>query len=86
MEFKKKDMFVVGVSTGKSKKNDVPYVIVKMVDPDDPANEYTMFSDDIEILTKVKGMEKWKVDLKFTGTKSGIRIQVTNWLEKLGQV
>ena len=86
MEFKKKDMFVVGVSTGKSKKNDVPYVIVKMVDPDDPASEYTMFSDDIEILTKVKGMEKWKVDLKFIGTKSGIRIQVTNWLEKLGQV
>ena len=86
MEFKKKDMFVVGVSTGKSKKNDAPYVIVKMVDPDDPASEYTMFSDDIEILTKVKCMEKWKVDLKFTGTKSGIRIQVTNWLEKLGQV
>ena len=86
MEFKKKDMFIVGISTGKRKKDDTPYVAVKMVDPDDPASEYTMFTDDIEILTKVKGMEKWKVNLKFSGGKSGIRLQVTDWIEKIGQV
>ena len=86
MEFKKKEMFVVGISTGKSKKNDTPYVAVKMVDPQDPASEYTMFTDDIEILTKVKGMEKWLVNLKFSGGKSGIRLQVTDWIEKIGQV
>ena len=86
MEFKKKEMFVVGISTGKSKKNDTPYVAVKMVDPQDPASEYTMFTDDIEILTKVKGMEKWLVNLKFSGGKLGIRLQVTDWIEKIGQV
>ena len=41
---------------------------------------------DIEILTKVHGMEKWKVNLKFSGGKSGIRLQVTDWIEKIGQV
>ena len=86
MEFKKKDMFIVGISTGKRKKDDTPYVAVKMVDPQDPASEYTMFTDDIEILTKVKGMEKWLVNLKFSGGKSGIRLQVTDWIEKIGQV
>ena len=86
MEFKKKEMFVVGISTGKRKKDDTPYVAVKMVDPQDPASEYTMFTDDIEILTKVHGMEKWKVNLKFSGGKSGIRLQVTDWIEKIGQV
>ena len=86
MEFKKKEMFVVGISTGKSKKNDTPYVAVKMVDPQDPASEYTMFTDDIEILTKVKGMEKWLVNLKFSGGKSGIRLEITDWIEKIGQV
>ena len=86
MEFKKKEMFVVGISTGKRKKDDTPYVAVKMVDPQDPASEYTMFTDDIEILTKVKGMEKWLVNLKFSGGKSGIRLQVTDWIEKIGQV
>ena len=86
MEFKKKEMFIVGISTGKRKKDDTPYVAVKMVDPQDPASEYTMFSDDIEILTKVKGMEKWLVNLKFSGGKSGIRLQVTDWIEKIGQV
>ena len=86
MEFKKKEMFVVGISTGKRKKDDTPYVAVKMVDPQDPASEYTMFTDDIEILTKVHGMEKWKVNLKFSGGKSGIRLEITDWIEKIGQV
>ena len=86
MEFKKKEMFVVGISTGKRKKDDTPYVAVKMVDPQDPASEYTMFTDDIEILTKVHGMEKCLVNLKFSGGKSGIRLQVTDWIEKIGQV
>ena len=86
MEFKKKEMFVVGISTGKRKKDDTPYVAVKMVDPQDPASEYTMFTDDIEILTKVKGMEKWLVNLKFSGGKSGIRLEITDWIEKIGQV
>ena len=86
MEFKKKEMFIVGISTGKRKKDDTPYVAVKMVDPQEPASEYTMFTDDIEILTKVKGMEKWLVNLKFSGGKSGIRLQVTEWIEKIGQV
>ena len=38
MEFKKKDMFIAGISTGKSKKNDSSYVIVKLIDPDDAAS------------------------------------------------
>ena len=89
MEFKKKELFVVGISTGKRKKDDTPYVavkIVKLIDPDDAASEYTMFTDDIEILTKVKPMEKWKVNLKFKGGKSGIRLEITDWIEKIGQV
>ena len=86
MEFKKKDMFIAGISTGKNKKNDSSYVIVKLIDPDDAASEYTMFTDDIEILTKVKPMEKWKVNLKFKGVKSGIRLEITDWIEKIGQV
>ena len=86
MEFKKKDMFIAGISTGKNKKNDSSYVIVKLIDPDDAASEYTKFTDDIEILTKVKPMEKWKVNLKFKGGKSGIRLEITDWIEKIGQV
>ena len=45
-----------------------------------------MFTDDIEILTKVKPMEKWKVNLKFKGGKSGIRLEITDWIAKIGQV
>lgn len=86
MKILKKDVVVTSVTLSKSKKTNEPYLIVNFLDTED-GSQYSVLEKNIELLQKIQPMNKWKVDVTVTSSaKFGLRIEITNWIEKIGQV
>lgn len=86
MKILKKDVVVTSVTLSKSKKTNEPYLIVNFLDTED-GSQYSVLEKNIELLQKIQPMNKWKVDVAVTSSaKFGLRIEITNWIEKIGQV
>ena len=85
MKVQKKDLLVTGVTLTKSKKTNEPYLLISLMDFED-GSAYSLMEKNLEIMQKVVAGEKWKLNLKVSGTKYGVRLEITDYLEKVGQV
>lgn len=87
MDIKKREILVTGAEARKSKKTEKTYVVINFIDLGESVNnQYSVMSEDINILQKIKGMEKWLVNIKISGGNYGVKMEISDFIEKLGQV
>lgn len=86
MLVKNKDMLVLSVVLQKSKKTNEPYLMIKLLDGDDGSEYSIIEKSNLDLVTKIKPMEKWKCNLLFHGDKFGVHLTVKDFIEKVGQV
>lgn len=84
MKLKKVDVLVTKVELKKNGKGEA-YLLVDLVDMGS-GDSFNIMSKDIELMSKIKQMTKYKIDLTLTNSKFGLRLEISNLLEEIGGI
>lgn len=86
MLFKNKDLLITSVQLLKGKKDGSPYLLVKVIDVDDGCEYSFIEKENLDLMSKIKPMEKWKTHVLIVGDKYGTHFKIKEFIEKVGQV
>lgn len=86
MLFKNKDLLVTNVQLLKSKKDGTPYLIIKLIDGEDGSEYSFIEKENLELMSEIKPMEKWKTHVVISGDRFGTHFKIKEFVEKVGQV
>lgn len=84
MKLKKVDVLVTKVELKKNSKGEA-YLLIDLLDMAS-GDSFNIMSKDIEFMSKLKQMTKYKVDLLLSSSKFGLRLEIDNVIEELGGI
>lgn len=84
MKINKIDMLCSKVEIKKNSKGEA-YLLIDLLDIVS-GDAFNIISKDIELMSKLKPMTKYKVDLSLTSSKFGLKLDLNNIIEELGGI
>lgn len=84
MKINKIDVLVTKVEL-KQNKEGKAYLIIEFLDLED-GSSYQLIEKDIELMKSLKHMTKYKVDLKLSSNKYGLKLEIVKIIEELGAI
>lgn len=84
MKINKIDMLCSKVEIKKNSKGEA-YLLIDLLDIAS-GDAFNIMSKDIELMSKLKPMTKYEVDLSLTSSKFGLKLDLKNIIEELGGI
>lgn len=84
MKINKKDVLITKVELKQNKENKA-YLVIEFLDLEDGSN-YQLIEKDIELMRKLNQMTKYKLDLKLSSSRYGLKLEIVNVIENLGGI
>lgn len=69
----------------KKNKNNDAYVLIDILDIN-TGDSFNLMSKDLEVLSKLKPMNKYELDLNLSSSKYGLKLDIENIKEDLGSI
>lgn len=82
MKINKVDILITKVELKKNSKGEA-YLLIGILDIDGGDN-FQIMAKDLELMSKLKPMTKYKVNLLISSNKYGIMMEIENILEEIG--
>lgn len=84
MKLNKIDILVTKIEL-KENKEGKAYLLIDMLDMLS-GDSFNILSKDIELMSKLKMMNKYKINLELTSNKYGLKLEIKDILDELGAI